>query len=781
MAFAITSPASANIADTQASISVSWSGATTGTKWYVFLYLKINGVNVATYSGLATATGTQALVIAANVQAIYNAAKGSSLSGAVSIVAENYYEDDMAPIVYSYSRTGGTLTINYRITNLTLTKPVSGNQWNMDLVSGNTLTSSWSRTNAAFFARLKGYVWNGSSWVLVFNRYGWTTSSNIDVVAYGYKDAIVAAMNGVSPRNFLLQIITQFDDGTADYQDLSYSASETTGNYTQRTVSNGVIKSFVTLSTIAINNFTLSEALITVPFTLTTYGSYSHAVKLYMRVGSTDTLIRSESVPVGTTSGNFDIGATERSIILNALPNATTATIWAEVTTESYGSANSQNVSTTVTLIDAYKPTIGVVTWNEAMAYVETALGYTTGTPFFLTSKSRVVFSVPVTNALGATTTSIRVQFAGTDKSSAASPITTDFLISAGSLIAFITVTDSRGRSSILNTTLIVVRAYTYPVINKFEVFRSDVVAGPYAPLGTFLRCIIKGTASSVKTLDGTTEKNWVKYKIDYRVKATGSFSNNTAVAPGGLAFGELTINGIAGFLVANAYDVRIRVFDAFYDLDNDASTLEDTDDFAESLTILPFGEVSMMLGKKKMSIGKVWAQGTLDIAEDASGISINADGDIYSCGSKLPSFDLVYPIGSIYLSVLSTNPSIFFGGTWVALPDRFLVGAGTTFGAGSAAGTMSHVHSTTDHLHTLNAGYAMFNMYTGYNYMRRIATPQYYDTHKTSGTYSTSNTTNSFGIQLGGSTDGADRALTTSDVSHLPPYLSVFMWKRTA
>lgn len=36
---------------------------------------------------------------------------------------------------------------------------------------------------------------------------------------------------------------------------------------------------------------------------------------------------------------------------------------------------------------------------------------------------------------------------------------------------------------------------------------------------------------------------------------------------------------------------------------------------------------------------------------------------------------NLIYPIGSIYLSINSTNPSKIFGGTWEQIKGKFLVG----------------------------------------------------------------------------------------------------------
>lgn len=58
---------------------------------------------------------------------------------------------------------------------------------------------------------------------------------------------------------------------------------------------------------------------------------------------------------------------------------------------------------------------------------------------------------------------------------------------------------------------------------------------------------------------------------------------------------------------------------------------------------------------------------------------------------------DLIYPIGSIYMSVNSTSPADLFGGTWEAMPaGRVLLAQGesewgTTYTAGSTGGEATH------------------------------------------------------------------------------------------
>lgn len=67
---------------------------------------------------------------------------------------------------------------------------------------------------------------------------------------------------------------------------------------------------------------------------------------------------------------------------------------------------------------------------------------------------------------------------------------------------------------------------------------------------------------------------------------------------------------------------------------------------------------------------------------------------------------DLIYPVGSIYLSVSSTSPATLFGGTWVQLKDRFLIGAGNSYSVNATGGATTHTLTTAEmpsHTHTFS------------------------------------------------------------------------------
>lgn len=147
------------------------------------------------------------------------------------------------------------------------------------------------------------------------------------------------------------------------------------------------------------------------------------------------------------------------------------------------------------------------------------------------------------------------------------------------------------------------------------------------------------------------------------------------------------------------------------------------------------------------------------------------------------------YPVGSIYISVNSTNPSTIFGGTWEQIKDRFLLACGSTYSNGSTGGSASlqaHTHSipslsgstntTGEHSHVVTDRTTSYGSgsQTSWRCLSWSGTKHdYWDTVSSwgSGNHSHSVTTNA---STSGSTGGGN-------AGNMPPYLAVYMWKRTA
>ena len=143
----------------------------------------------------------------------------------------------------------------------------------------------------------------------------------------------------------------------------------------------------------------------------------------------------------------------------------------------------------------------------------------------------------------------------------------------------------------------------------------------------------------------------------------------------------------------------------------------------------------------------------------------------------------LVYPVGAIYISTVSTSPATLFGfGTWTAIAGKFLIGADGTYGAGSTGGTATHNHTSAPHTHdsgTLSSaisptsGAFLFDEVT-----RSFTSDKSFNASGATITSSTSSRTTA--IDVFGTTTATTPA-NTGSAGTLPPYLSVYIWERTA
>ena len=183
-----------------------------------------------------------------------------------------------------------------------------------------------------------------------------------------------------------------------------------------------------------------------------------------------------------------------------------------------------------------------------------------------------------------------------------------------------------------------------------------------------------------------------------------------------------------------------------------------------------------------------------------------------------------VYPVGSIYMSVNDTDPGTLFGGTWQQIQGKFLLGASSGHSAGSTGGaetvTLSagnipahthtipdhthtvpnHIHTVPAHTHTATASTAGVHSHNIRRTMNAASGSARYafegsanvfkptldagaHTHTITVASKAAFNTTSSGTCTTGSGGSGNTGSTGSGsaVGIMPPYLAVYMWKRTA
>ena len=154
----------------------------------------------------------------------------------------------------------------------------------------------------------------------------------------------------------------------------------------------------------------------------------------------------------------------------------------------------------------------------------------------------------------------------------------------------------------------------------------------------------------------------------------------------------------------------------------------------------------------------------TIAKVEDATGnVAIRKTGsytyELYKIKGQqtIDVLNMVYPVGSIYMSVNNVDPSGFIGGTWEQIKDTFLLSAGDTYVAGDTGGEATHVLTVDEipsHSHTQTTTYS-------------------------SGSSGWANTW--AGSNVNGNPQDTGTRGGGKPHNNMPPYLVVYVWKRTA
>ena len=156
-------------------------------------------------------------------------------------------------------------------------------------------------------------------------------------------------------------------------------------------------------------------------------------------------------------------------------------------------------------------------------------------------------------------------------------------------------------------------------------------------------------------------------------------------------------------------------------------------------------GIPAFFIDTKKSSVGVNCLPGQSDVLQLGDSAWLTAQG--------------AYPVGAIYLSVTDANPAALFGGTWERIGGRFLLGADSTYAAGSTGGEAAHT-LTVDGMQKHNHG---LDNYNSAGNATPFLTVQHQDKIGYGGNVQT--------MYTGGS----------QPHNNMPPYLAVFMWQRVS
>ena len=388
----------------------------------------------------------------------------------------------------------------------------------------------------------------------------------------------------------------------------------------------------------------------------------------------------------------------------------------------------------------------------------------------FAKGMSRARYSIEAEALYGASIEKHEFSFAGQSLEGASG--TTDVLSGSGAPTA--TVTDSRGKVATL-VQPVTLYEYGPPVLRSTVSYRCDANKN-LNESGSCLRVECSAVCSS---LGG---RNMVSVRARYR-------------AVGGEWGGYIALE--------HGVDTQIAVnlpADTVYEVELSAV------DLVGSVTAVSFtgdnGRVAMHMrdGGDGVAFGKECTKAGFACAWDAEfDGNVNVGGQL-TVGKKTL-VDLIYPVGSIYLSTTAVNPATLFGGTWAQIKDTFLLSAGSKYSLGNTGGAAEvtltanqmpkHTHRVTgdtdttplQHTHNLDTASKVDSSFGngpviedwgGYNtsYGSRNVT-----TGIVAGStsfYDALNHSHEFDVTSNSAGGGAAH-------NNMPPYLVVSVWKRTA
>lgn len=450
--------------------------------------------------------------------------------------------------------------------------------------------------------------------------------------------------------------------------------------------------------------------------------------------GSKDDIAYRDISKTGT-SYTFNLTEAERNTLINATTTANSRKVRFYVQTVLGGNTLRNNLEKTFTVINA-EPTLEPTAIDNGS--VSKVL---TGSPEGIVIKGYNAMAVAAnaTAYKNATITSYKISNGGKSLSVASGELSR---VETGEFN--FTATDSRGNtvSKTLNRTLI---NYIKPTCNMSVgapttdgdvsiKISGNYFNGSFGAVNNSLRVCVHYKANS------GSYGEWIE--------GNATISNNTYSA---------TIN-ISGLDYRSTYTFEAMASDAIYN-GNTEPFIYSASRTVKTMPVFDWGENDFNFN-----------------------VPVNINGDLTINHNSIMAgiFDLVYPIGKIIYTSKADNPATYLGGgTWTQIEGRFLLGASSSYAAGSTGGEAEHTLSVSElpsHNHpTYNGeGWALFEMNRAGGKVAKTEVATSSSSNKY--TYTATATSeiqwpyNQTGKQGGGAAH-----------NNMPPYKVVYIWERTA
>ncbi|MEC4578077.1 DUF859 family phage minor structural protein [Streptococcus dysgalactiae] len=502
-----------------------------------------------------------------------------------------------------------------------------------------------------------------------------------------------------------------------------------------------------TLTTIPrASSITVEDVMIGSPFTIDINRqstSYTHTLR-YSWFNKTGTI----ATDVGTTTT-----WTIPNHFANDIPNSTSGTGTIYVDTYNEGTkTGTQSVSFTASVPASMKPTLYSVTLTDTNGV---ARGLLSGNNFL-----QVISNIQVTfdGASGSYSSSItgyKAEIVNKHQVTNSNGGTLGIMNFNGSATVRASVFDSRGRQSDAKDITINVIEYFAPIFS-FTALRTR--ASPN------IIQVIRNARISPISLYGN-QKNVMT--LSFKVAPLGSTyytSDNGSASGVWTSISNLTNSqaNLSGNYIATKSFVVI-------------GTLSDKFTSTEFSATVATESVVMSYDKDgRVGIGKIVEQGragSIDVAGDGyiGGKFYVGNNEIKPGLTKTEILDMIYPVGSIYISISSSNPSYTMGGTWQRFANgKTLVGVDeydSDFNSPNRTGG-EKAHQTTveempSHSHQFNTEAAGSPIALGWENGNNSA----------------------MRAKLGNYTLGLPTTSVGGNKPHnnLQPYVTVYMWRRTA